>query len=68
MIKRFMGLFITVKDHQLKTLVQNTYQSVRVVGRGTIRIDPGEVRRTPEFQKALAQAKIIVDNHRSNNV
>ena len=66
MIGLFMGS--SPKDQQLKRLVQSTYQSVRVVGRGTIRIDPREVRQSPEFQKALAQAKTIVDRHRSNNV
>ena len=42
-------------------LVDNSYRSVRVVGRGTIKIDPQEVRRSPEFQAALRQAGAIVD-------
>ena len=42
-----------------RKLVENTYSSVEVVGRGTISIDPREVRRSTQFAAALEKAKKI---------
>ena len=61
-ILRMLGLAPTESDKRLKELVSNSYNSVRVVGRGTVRIDPKEVRQTKEFKKALGQAKAIVQS------
>ncbi len=58
---KLLGLAPSQRDLELKALVDNSYRSVRVVGRGTIKIDPQEVRRSPEFQAALRQARAIVD-------
>jgi hypothetical protein len=55
-----LGLMPTARDLALRELVNHSYASVRVVGRGTIKIDPTEVRRSPEFQAALAKAAEIV--------
>ncbi|MGX9937553.1 hypothetical protein ACVFVO_19380 [Advenella kashmirensis] len=48
------------KDELLKQLINNTYESVQVVGRGTINIDPKEVRNSENFKQALSLAKSIV--------
>lgn len=55
-----LGLSPSEDDKKLKELVENSYNSVRVVGRGTVKIDPNEVRKTKEFQKAREDAKAIV--------
>lgn len=61
MLLKLLGLAPSQRDLELKELVENSYRSVQVVGRGTIKIDPQEVRRSPEFQAALRQARAIVD-------
>lgn len=48
------------KDELLKQLINNSYESVQVVGRGTINIDPKEVRNSENFKQALSLAKSIV--------
>lgn len=56
-----LGLAPSKNDEKLKDLVTKSYSSVRVVGRGTVKIDPKEVRESQEFKKAREQAKTIVD-------
>ncbi len=58
-----LGLAPSERDEKLKELVGPTYTTVRVVGRGTITIDPSEVCQSAEFKRAREQAKAIVDNH-----
>lgn len=48
-------------EQDLVNLVNNTYKSTRVVGRGTVRTDPNEVSSTESFQEAKKKAKQIVD-------
>lgn len=65
MIKEFLqhiGLYPTEQDLEIRNMVQNSYKSLRVVGRGTVKIDPGEVRQSDEFKEALKQARVIVGN------
>jgi len=57
-----MGLAPSEADERLKKLVNSSYQSIRVVGRGTVRIDPEEVRNTEEFKRASQRAKAIVNS------
>ncbi|WP_028672662.1 hypothetical protein [Saccharospirillum impatiens] len=57
---RLLGLSPSEEDKKLKKLVENSYTSTRVVGRGTVKIDPNEVRNTKEFQDAREEAKAIV--------
>lgn len=59
-ILRFLGLSPSKEDKKLKRLVENSYDSIRVVGRGTIKIEPQEVRSSAEFKKAREDAKAIV--------
>lgn len=60
-ILRMLGLSPSEEDKKLKQLVEGSYASLRVVGRGTVKIDPKEVRETREFKKARADAKAIVE-------
>lgn len=60
-ILRVLGLNPTKEDVKLKQLVDNTYQSVSVVDRGTIRIDPTEVAATQEFKNARKKAKALFE-------
>jgi hypothetical protein len=57
---RCLGLVPSARDLEIKHLVENSYKSVRVVGRGTIKIDAAEVRSTPEFLHAIDRAAEIV--------
>jgi hypothetical protein len=59
-ILKVFGLAPSKQDEELKDLIAQSYASVRVVGRGTINIDPEEVRQSEEFKLAMAQAKAIV--------
>lgn len=47
----------------LKKLVEQSYDSVRVVGRGTVKIDPKEVRNTKEFKEARKKARKIFNEY-----
>lgn len=57
---KFFGLSRTEQDEKLKQLVDNSYDSVRVVGRGTVKIDPQEVGNSESFKTARKKAKKIV--------
>ncbi len=57
---KLFGLSPSEQDRKLKELVDNSYDSVRVVGRGTVKIDPEEVGNTKEFKAARRKAKDIV--------
>lgn len=57
---QILGLSPSEQDKKLKKLVDNSYKSVRIVGRGTVKIDPKEVRDTEEFRKARREAMEIV--------
>ena len=59
-LKRWLSDARSDRDQKLKDLVANSYDSVRVVGRGTIRIDPREVSGSKEFSRAREQARAIV--------
>lgn len=58
-----LGLAPSAQDIKLRELVNKSYKSVRVVGRGTVMIDPAEVAATPEFKQARKQAGEIVRAH-----
>ncbi|TWI53044.1 hypothetical protein IQ22_02883 [Pseudomonas duriflava] len=64
MFKRLIGLFNTPSEEELKLAqtINNSYKSLRVVGRGTIRIDPEEIFESPEFKQDLARAKRLVSD------
>lgn len=58
----WLGFVPSEEDKKLKQLIQNSYSSVQVVGRGTVKIDPNEVSRTPEFKRAREEARKIVSS------
>ncbi|HRB97380.1 MAG TPA: hypothetical protein PKY67_06680 [Nitrosomonas sp.] len=55
-----LGLAPNEEDKRLKKLVQDSYKEVKVVGRGTIRIDPKEVSSSDEFKNAQNKARTLV--------
>jgi len=63
-IWQILGLAPSESDKKLINLVENSYESVTVVGRGTINIDPSEVRNSREFKEAQEQAKAVVNRMR----
>jgi hypothetical protein len=56
-----IGLAPTERDQRLRKLVSNSYTSVKVVGRGTVKIDPQEVSASDEFRQARREARMIVN-------
>lgn len=56
----FLGLAPSESDKELIQLVIRSYRNVQVVGRGTIKIDPDEVMKSEEFQRARAKTRKIV--------
>lgn len=48
------------RDAHLSRMIENSYENIRVVGRGTIQIDPKEVVESEEFKAAQRQARDIV--------
>lgn len=66
-LRSMLGLNPSEEDKALKALVDNSYSSVRVVGRGTVKIDPIEVYQSQEFQAARAKAKAIVESQGIQN-
>lgn len=59
---KLFGLLPSDQDKKLKRLVDSSYTSVRIVGRGTVKIDPEEVGNSREFQAARRKAKEIGNN------
>lgn len=59
-----LGLAPSKSDMKLRDLVNKSYASVRVVGRGRVVIDPKEVIASPEFKAARRQAERIVKGQR----
>lgn len=57
---QFIGLAPTERDKRLRRLLSRSYSSANVVGRGTVKIDAGEVQASPEFREARQKAKAIV--------
>lgn len=57
----WLGLAPSKRDEELRKLISNSYTSIEVVGRGTIKIDPKEVSATESFKRARQQAKSIVE-------
>ena len=55
-----LGLAPNEEDKRLKKLIQDSYKEVKVVGRGTIRIDPKEVSSSDEFKNAQNKARTLV--------
>ena len=58
----YLGLTPSNNDIKLKTLIDNSYATLRVVGRGTVMISPKEIKESTEFVAARKLAKIIVEN------
>lgn len=58
---RMLGLAPSERDERLSSLVSGSYDSVRVIGRGTVQIDPQEVLTSAEFRHARRQAEAIVN-------
>ena len=50
-----LGLAPSKRDLELRKLVNSSYKSLRVVGRGTIKIDAKEVRQSKEWRQAQEQ-------------
>ncbi|MFA6220577.1 MAG: hypothetical protein WC692_12495 [Erythrobacter sp.] len=61
-VLELLGLAPSERDRRMKELVAHSYQKIEVVGRGTIKIDPEEVRSSKEFRDAREKARLIVQS------
>ena len=59
-VLQILGLAPTEQDKKLIALVNQGYSSTRVVGRGTVKIDPHEVNQCEYVKQARRDAKAIV--------
>ena len=59
-VLQLLGLAPTEQDKKLIALVNQGYCSTRVVGRGTVKIDPHEVNQCEHVKQARRYAKNIV--------
>lgn len=57
---QFLGFAPTEQDKKMIALVNQSYSSTRVVGRGTVKIDPSEVSQCEHVKRARLYAKEIV--------
>ena len=46
--------------------LQNSFKSLRVVGRGLITVDASEVQKSESFKQSLAKAKGLVKKEQNN--
>lgn len=61
-LRNIFGLSLNEKEKEMKKLVENSYTSLRVIGRGTVSIDSSEVRARKSFKEDCIKAKSIVEN------
>ena len=59
---QMLGLAPTEQDKKLIALVNQSYPSTRVVGRGTVKIDPHEVNQCEHVKQARCYAREIVNS------
>lgn len=55
-----LGLAPSKNDEKIQELVVNSYKNVRVVGRGTVKIDASEVLNSRQFKEACKDARRLV--------
>ncbi|MCL6381632.1 MULTISPECIES: hypothetical protein [Pectobacterium] len=60
-IAKFFGFAPDESEMQMIEEIRNSYKSLEVVGRGTVRIDPKEVRQDPAFIAFVEKAKMLVE-------
>ena len=62
-IKKITGTYIDAEEQQvLDALAESGLESRRVVGRGTLTVDPKEVTNTDQFKKYADLAKDVVEH------
>lgn len=55
-----LGLMHSEEEQRMIDLIQKCPYNIRIGERGSLRIDPREVRNSKEFKEALIEAKQIV--------
>lgn len=56
-VLELLGLKLSEKQQQMKALVNNSYNTVRVVGRGTVKIDAAEVIKSQGYIDACKKVE-----------
>lgn len=62
MVLELLGLKLSEKQQDIKNLVEKSYKTVRVVGRGTVKIDESEVVKSKGFREAREKAELLFKN------
>jgi hypothetical protein len=57
----FLGFGLTAQDKELAKKLNESYDTLRVVGRGTVMVDANEVRENIKRQGLYQKAKEIVE-------
>lgn len=58
-----LGLMATKEERELSNKINNSYKTLRVVGRGTIIIDASEVKQDMKDNGLFDRAKDIVETN-----
>lgn len=61
-LSRLTSILRSKEDEEITQLVNNSWRTLRVVGRGTLRVDPEEVRNSPEFKDAMKRLESLFQN------
>lgn len=59
-LAQYFGFAPSENEIEMVNKIRNSYKSIEVVGRGTVRIDPAEVRRDPVFIENAQKARSLV--------
>ncbi|VTQ59417.1 Uncharacterised protein [Campylobacter jejuni] len=58
----FLGLAPDNNEMEMVKKIRDSYSSLEVVGRGTVRISAKEIRQDPAFKKLSVRAQRIVES------
>lgn len=61
LLSRLTSFLRSREDEELMQLVNNSWRTLRVVGRGTLTVDPKEVYNSPEFKNALKRMEALAE-------
>ena len=64
LLSRLTSILRSKEDEELMQLVNNSWRTLRVVGRGTLTVDPEEILNSPEYKDALRRLEPLVKKQR----
>ncbi len=58
-LSRLTSFLRSKEDEEIIQLVSNSWRTLRVVGRGTLTVDPEEIRNSQEYKDGLKRMEAI---------